>query len=229
VNKEDDKYLKHTKTAKLLGLLIQKNMKYNETITQIIKKLQPIMHSFKYAKKFLPTKIMRNLYYSLIHPHFMLNMTIWGTENEKKTYIQPLIRIQKRIIRLMVNTYPRAHTKPIMTKHKIMNLTNLYIYQVCIGAHPFIHPQSQLNRPEHDHEYIWTAQIHNYPTRHTLDKHIYIPNTSKNARHTIGHLTAQYAKIWNSLPSDIRDIRSKDSLKKALKNYLLEKQKKNNS
>jgi hypothetical protein len=229
VNKEDDKYLKHTKTAKLLGLLIQKNMKYNETITQIIKKLQPIMHSFKYAKKFLPTQIMRNLYYSLIHPHFMLNMTIWGTENDKKTYIQPLIRIQKRIIRLMVNTNPRAHTKPIMTKHKIMNLTNLYIYQVCIGAHPFIHPQSQLNRPEHDHEYIWTAQIHNYPTRHTLDKHIYIPNTSKNAKHTIGHLTAQYARIWNSLPSNIRDIRSKDGMKKALKNYLLEKQKNNNS
>ena len=202
-------------------------MKYNETITQIIKKLRPTIHSFKYANKLLPTKIMRDLYYSLIYPHFILNIAIWGTNDNKKTYIQPLIRIQKKIIRLMVNTNPRAHTKPIMTKHKILNITNLYIYQVCVGAHPFIHPQSQLNRPEHDHEYIWTAQIHQYPTRHTLDKHIYIPATRKATKHTMGHLTAQYAKIWNLLPSDIRDIRSKDSFKKALKQYLLENQKDN--
>jgi hypothetical protein len=118
-----------------------------------------------------------------------------------------------------------------MVELDIMNITNLYIHRVCMLIHPFIHPQTQLNRPEHNHHYLWTTQIHDYPTRHSLQKQHYIPNPNafKNSREkTPMHETSYFAKqdssVWNSIPERIRDITNRNSFKRALKEHLIETQ-----
>ena len=68
---------------------------------------------------------MRQLYYSQIFPHLIGEITVWGTHDPKQTYLQPLIRIHKRIVRLIKNLPPRTHTKPLMAELKILNITNL--------------------------------------------------------------------------------------------------------
>jgi len=45
-----------------------------------------------------------------------------------KEYIQPLIRTQKKVVRLIKNLSPQTHTKPIMKQLKILNITSLYIF-----------------------------------------------------------------------------------------------------
>ena len=112
------------------------------------------MHSFRYANKLLSTKIMRELYYSHIYPHLILQISIWGTNNSNKTYIQPLIRTQKKILRLIKNLPPRSHTKPIMKELHILNIINLYTHRVCVEMHPFIHPKKQTRTQ---------SQIHSSP------------------------------------------------------------------
>ena len=201
-------------------------MKHHHTINQIIKKLQPTFYTFKYANKLLPTHIMKALYYSHIYPHLILNITVWGTNNSTKTYIQPLIRAQKKAIRLITNKPPRTYTNPIMTELQILNITNLYT-RACVEMHPFIHPQKELNRPEHNHSYTPVSQIHNYPTRHSVNNHYFIPNqhSSKQPTHTIEHFQSQYLSVWNQLPLELRCITSKNTFKTKLKAHLLEKQK----
>ena len=82
--------------------------------------------------------------------------------------------------------------------------------------------------PTHDHNYLSIAHIHDYPTRYARQKHQYIPNRSykKNSppAHSIEHLNAKYAHVWNSIPEHIRDTRSLKTFKALLKDYLLEKQ-----
>jgi hypothetical protein len=221
--------LKQNEKAKLLGITIQKNMKHHQTITTIIKKLQPTIHSFKYATKLLPTNIMKQLYYQHIFPHLIGNITIWGTTNSKATYMQPLIRTHKKIIRLLKNQRPRTHTKPIMTELQILSLTNLYIHRVCVEMHPFIHPpKEELNRPEHNHHYMKTSQVHSHRTRYSLHNHQFIPQqknySKKKPKFTTTHLTAKYASIWNKLPAELRDTESRTTFKKDARRYLLERQ-----
>jgi len=200
----DDTILKQNRKAPLLGMIIQHDMKHQQTINNIIKKLQPTIQTFRYANKYLPTQTMKQLYYSLIYPHLIQNISIWGTHDNRKTYIQPLIRTQKKILRLIKHLPPRSHTQPIMTELKILNITNLYIHRTCTEMHPFIHPPTQLNRPEHNHNYIWTSQIHEYPTRYSQQKHLYIPNTTHHnttqPHPHMEHLTKQASNIWNTLP-----------------------------
>ena len=178
--------------APLLGITVQDNLKHDQTIKNIIKKLQPIIQSIRYANKLLPTHILRDTYFTHIFPHLIGNISIWGTPDHKKVYIQPLIRTQKKIIRLITNTPPRTHTKPLMTKLRILSVINLYTLRVASETHPFIHPPKPLNRPDHNHEYLTPAHIHDYPTRHSQQRHLYIPNKKENknlTHHRLHHRT----------------------------------------
>jgi hypothetical protein len=218
--------IQQTEQAKLLGIIIERTMKHHKTITNIIKKLQGTIQNLRYANKLLPTKTMLNLYYQHAYPHLIGNITIWGTSDPNKTYIQPLIRIQKKIIRLIKNLPPRTHTKPLMTELKLLNLTNLYIHRTCVDTHPYIHQTDQRNRPEHNNNYIKIAQIHDHQTRHSLQGHHYIPNHQKHARHNnlkhkMEQSTKEKTQIWNTLPQQLRHERSLQKFKTNLKEYLL--------
>jgi hypothetical protein len=218
--------LKQETTTKLLGTLIQNNLKFDQNTTNIIKKLQPHIHTFKHINKILPTPTMKQLYYSYIYPHFIYALTIWGTEQNNKTYMQPLHRTHKKIIRLICNKPPQTHTKPLMKELKILNIFKLYIYRIAIDMHPFIHPPNEdINRPEHNHHYTLVSQIHQYPTRFSEKQSLYIPNTNQYSEtyiphHTISHSTAKYANIWNQIPHHIKTIQNIKHFKTTLANYL---------
>ena len=228
----DDDYvfiLNQTTDAKLLGIIIQDTLKYSQTITNVIKKLQAVIHNFRYATKLLPTSTMKQLYYSHAYPHLIGNITIWGSEDPSKTYLQPLVRAQKKLIRIILNLPPRTHTRPLMQKLHILNIPNLYILRVCIELHPFIHTTDQHNRPEHDHNYLWIAQVHEHNTRHSQQQQHYIPNPHQYAKNKepklkSEHFNSHYTAIWNALPLALSTNRTMSSFKKKLKKYLLDKQ-----
>ena len=155
--------LAHNLHAKLLGIVIENTLKHYQTISNTVKKLQPITQALRYATKLLPQDNMIQLYYSHIYPHLIYSIAIWGSDDDTKTYLQPLTKMQKKIIRIIFNKKPRTHTKPLMNKHKILNITNLYTQRVCLEMHPFIHHTNRTNKPDHDHDYLWVAQIHDYP------------------------------------------------------------------
>jgi hypothetical protein len=230
--KLQDVTLEHNTKAKLLGLIIQNKIKHDQTITNIIKKLQPVIQKLRYANKLLPTHMMRQQYYSQVYPHLIGSITVWGTSDKNKVYIQPLIRVQKKIVRIIKRQAPKSHTKPIMKELKILNLPNLYILRVCVEIHPYIHQTTQVNRPEHNHTYMWIAQIHDYPTRHSTQQKHYVPIPSKHSKKakptfSTAYLTQQYTEVWNTIPLKLRENRSLSIFKKELKSYLLIEQNRN--
>ena len=221
--------LRQKRQAKLLGVMIQDNLKFHQTVLKIIKKLQPTIQCFRYANKLLPTETMRQLYYSQIFPHLIGEITVWGTDNPYTSYLQPLVRTHKRIIRLIKNLPPRTHTKPLMTELKILNISNLYIHRTCMQQHSFVYPSRQLNRPQHNNQPLWTAEVHDYPTRYSLQRHQYVPNPHKQFKkrrpaHETSHFAAKHWTIWNSMPELIRTERNREAFKHALKEHLLQRQ-----
>ena len=119
---------------------------------------------------------------------------------------------------------PRTHTGPLMSELEILNIPNLYILRTGIEVQAHIYPPTHTNRPEHNHNYISTAQIHKYPTRHSQQLHHYIPNKRKQPKHSMGHITSKNTAIWNTLPLELRMQTKPNVFKKDLKRYLLEKQ-----
>ena len=221
VNGKEIQEHKHTR---LLGYMMQDTLKHEQTVTNIIRKLQPVIHKLRYANKLLPTKNMKEQYYAQAYPHLIRDITIWGTNKPTSTYLQPLIRTQKKLIRIITKQTPRTHTGPLMSELEILNIPNLYILRTGIEVQAHIYPPTHTSRPEHSHNYISTAQIHEYPTRHSQQLHHYIPNKRKQPKHSMGHITSKNTAIWNTLPLELRMQTKPNVFKKDLKRYLLEKQ-----
>ena len=53
-----------------------------------------------------------------------------------------------------------------MKELNLLNMTNLYILRVCLEMHPFIRDTKYVNRPEHNHKYVYAAQMHEHITRY---------------------------------------------------------------
>ena len=90
----------------------------------------------------------------------------------------------------------RTSTKPLMHKLQILNITNLYIYRVCLETHPYIYTTDNITRPDHDHNYLFANEIHDYR---------YVPNPYKYSNTSEPKLTMppfqrKYSDIRNSLP-----------------------------
>lgn len=187
-----------------------------------------MIRAFRYANKLLPTETMVQQYYANAYPHLISNITIWGTASTTPMYIRPLIRTQKRIIRLIANTTPRAHTKPIMNKLQILPITDLYTLQTCAEMHPHIY-KTELNRPTNIHKYTPATHIHEHNTRYASDGKHYIPahqhhyHTASPEKASKHQMTHDYSKTWNKIPQEIRQIQSLPAFKRALKLHLLNK------
>jgi hypothetical protein len=204
---------------------MQNTNKHEHTITNIIKKLQHVLHKFRYANKLLPTHTMKQQYYSLAYPHLIGAISVWGTNKPNSSRLQPLIRTQKKLVRLIANRPPGTHARPLMIAHDLLSVPDLYTLRVCAEMHAYIYPPKPTNRPENNHRYVSTAQIHEYPTRHSQQLHHYIPNRRENPRHTMEHFTRKYTQVWNTVPQEIRERQSLQVFKKDLTIHLLEMQK----
>lgn len=223
-----DTTLEETASAKLLGVIITSDLKFHAHIRLLIRKLQPSIRSFRYANKLLPPQTMKQLYYTHVYPHLINAISIWGSPKRNAHYLQPLIRTHKKIIRLLVNAHPLAHTAPIMADLQLLNLNNLYTLRVNCEMHPFIHPKGPLNRPKHYHHYIPSSHIHEYPTRHAYQGKLFIPAhvyaRSGRRAHVATANQRRYSKVWSELPEDLRTIQSVNTFKCKLATYLLKKQ-----
>ena len=169
---------------------------------------------------------MLQLYHSHVFSQLIYALPIWGSHQTNATYLQPLHRTHKKIIRLICNRPPQTPTKPLYQQLQILNIFNLYIHRTAIDMHPFIHPPSeQLNRPQHNHQYIRAADIHQHATRFASTQSLYVPNTNQylatyKPSHTINHYAAKFSHIWNKIPHNIRSITDKTEFKTALKQHL---------
>ena len=63
-------------------------------------------------KNFLPSYILLTIYNSLIMPHQIYGINLWGSESKR------LEKLQKRAMRIISNSSYNAHTEPIFKKFK---------------------------------------------------------------------------------------------------------------
>ena len=217
----NNKQITETTQAPLLGIQIQSNLKHETTINSIMKKLQPVIQKFRYANKLLPTHIMKQQYYSLAYPHLIGAIPIWGSDNPQSTRLQPLIRMQKRLIRLIKNVPPRTPTRPIMDELQLLSLPDIYTLTVSTAMHSYIYPKKPVNRPEHNHHYVNPTQVHNHNTR-------FSQHGALHARHDMNESTKQHTQVWNKLPRELRETKLPNIFKANLKQYLLRRAKTEN-
>src|SRR5690606_16704267 len=78
----------------------------------------------------VPLSIKLKLYFAHIHLHFYYCNLVWGQASP--TNIQPLINLQKRAVRIIMNSSYRAHTAPMLNHLGITQLQHVFKYRLIL-------------------------------------------------------------------------------------------------
>ena len=123
--------------TKFLGVIIDENLSFKPHIAYVKGKISKSLGILYKCKKFFKEETLLTLYNSFVYPYFIYCITIWGSTYQ--TYLDPLVKLQKRAIRVVAGVDWLAHTAPLFTKLKLLRLDQIYVYYVELFMFRFHH------------------------------------------------------------------------------------------
>jgi len=84
-----------------LGLTIDKNLRWNLHVNNIVSRLRTVTYRSYKLRAFLPIKTLRTIYFALYQAILQYGLLVWG--GLAKNAIQPLLIQQRQIIRVCLS------------------------------------------------------------------------------------------------------------------------------
>ena len=209
--KMGDSIIKRVNTTKFLGINIDDKLSWSTHIGAICNKLCKNV-GVMYKLKFLPKHILKMIYNSIIVPYIYYGITVWG--NAFSTYLDRIIKLQKRVVRIIMSCSYTSHTTPLFFSLKYLKFSDLYLYEVCIFMYLCMNNLIPISLSE---LFCLNSSIHSYPTRNASSFHLPLIRTQLFQR-TIFY---KGPVLWNSMPSEIKSAPTFNSFKSRLRRFLV--------
>ena len=122
--------------TKFLGVIIDSKLSWKEHIKHITSKLAKSIGIISKARKFVDNKSLLTLYYAFCYPYIKYCIEIWGGTND--TTLLPLIKRQKRLVRVISGAPYRAHTENLFKELNVLKLNNVFQLSVSMFMYKFV-------------------------------------------------------------------------------------------
>ena len=188
--------------ARFLGVKIDNKVNFKMHISHVLDKIAKLGGILYKIKDNLPTNTRINYYNAFIMPHLEFNILHWGGTNA--SHLQPLVNVQKRIIRNIADEDYLAHTTPLFFKLKLLKIRDIYKYQAVIDTY--------IKIKEGQYKVFHGLQ--------TRSNKLALPKFHRLAK-TQQSVTFNGPTFWNNLPQEIRNIPTLSCFKVKLKEYYL--------
>ena len=127
--------LERLSLTKFLGVIIDDKLSFIRHITYIKSNISKGLGILLKAKKIFKQKCLLNLYYSFIYPYLTYCVEVWG--NTPDTHIDPLIKLQKKVIRIITFSPYLAHTEPLFKELNILSFPKVVIQRIALQMFKF--------------------------------------------------------------------------------------------
>ena len=108
--------------TKFLGVIIDSKLNRSDHKTYIHNLIAKSIGILTKIRRFLNIKTLRNLYLSFVYPYLTYCVEVWG--NTHDTYLNPLIKLQKKCERVITFSHYLEHTPPLFKQLGILSLKN---------------------------------------------------------------------------------------------------------
>ena len=113
------------KAFKLCGVFIDENLSWKYHVNHVKTKISKSLAYISTSKRSLTREVKILLYKALVESHLNYCMTIYG--NAKVSTLEPLVKIQKKAIRIITGSKYNSHTTPLFAKINSLKFEDLYI------------------------------------------------------------------------------------------------------
>ena len=211
----DNTEIENRSSYKYLGLHLDSNLKFDEMIDDICKKLRCRTALIQRVKHFLQSNHLCTLYYAFIQPFIDYCLLLWG--HASNSNISRIQRFQNRSARIVTNVYDYSQAGISIVK----NLEWLNVYErkeflYCLMVHKSIYGSAPHYLSD---QLTFLNDISNRETRQNDLNILHVPFTKSAYNQRSFSIYAP--SCWNKLPPDIRSIANHDVFKKQCKKYIL--------
>ena len=215
--------------VKYLGIIIDSTLTWRIHIDKVSIKMSQALGLLYKIRPFVNIKIMKSLYYSLVYPHLLYAIEVWGSADD--THLNRIFILQKRIVRMINFTdkrqtdYSFPPSDPLFFKMEILKIHD--IFKMMISKFIF----NCLNEKNPINFHSWYKLTTLGGKHNTRSKFVDIDNdittrtlkipTARTTHCGLKLLKVQGSKIWNKLPPSLRIVESLNSFIKEYKKKLI--------
>ena len=199
-------------STKLLGIIIDDQLKWLEHIQYIKNKVSKSVGILCKVQKYLDQLTLHNLYYTFVYQCLIYGVDIWG--NACSVYLDPLVKLQKKCLRIITFSSYLEHTERLFQNLEILNLQKLVIHRIAMlmfkNSKQMVPIAVRILFARND-------QYHNYNTRQSRSLH---PSVGRGEAIYMS-FSFHGVNIWNYLSKHILTNVSYNRVNKLTKSYLL--------
>ena len=202
--------LKKMENFKFHSVIINSKLTWSTHISSIKRKVSRCIAILCKTMRLLKASALITLYYSFIHPYLTYCIEVWGNACDKYS----LFKGPKRAVRIITSSPYLAHTLPIFSIPKILNIYNIYNYQVIIFM---LKHKNRLLPSIFNDMFIQNNPIHSHNTRQANNIHV------SALRSRLSQQTIRFTgiKLWNFLYSKLKTNISLSSYKHNIQEYIV--------
>ena len=196
-----------------LGFNIDERLKWVSHIDDVYSGLVKFTSIFFKLRTILPPRVLKDLYFALIHSKLLYGIEIYGIAN--LTHLDKLIKLNNKLLRTLQNKPLDYPLYQLYKNYDTLPIPALYKFKLLKFMFLFTYHKNML--PSAFQNYFQTnSSIHQYNTRNKNDFHFF--NSSNN----FGHKTFEFngTKLWNELPIVIKKSSSIPIFQKLVKEHL---------
>ena len=191
---------------KLLGINIDSSLSWHSQIDKALKKCNTLLFLLGRIKQYLSIPIRKLFYNAYILPHLDYCCTIWG--NTTADSINAVVKFQKRAARLILERDFDAPSAELFAELNWMIFPERVKFQKAIMM---FKSMNNLAPPYIGQLFQHTNEIHNRSLRSTAEDLLYVPKPKcETFRNSLAY---SGAKIWNSLPVNVKSAKSIEQFK----------------
>ena len=181
---------------KYLGVQIDSELKWREHITFAIGKISRAMDMLKYAKKYLPLDIVRNMYTSIVEPHFRNCCSVWGCCGE--TLLDKLQKLQNRVARIVTNSSYDASSLPLIGSLGWLTIKEMIEFKTATTVYKSLHGLA----PEYMRQMFTKLSENTSRSLRNTNTDLRIPRFATS----YGQRSFSYrgVTVWNKLSTEIK-------------------------
>ena len=188
-------------SVKYLGILVDSTLNWKPYVTKLSKKLRRTSGiSFK-IRHYVSHETLKLLYYSLFYSFISYGISVWGLTHP--TVLDPLGKIQKKVVRAITFNSKYAHTTLLFYNLRLLKIHDIHSLKFLCFVYDC--KQASLLQP-FSHYFIPVHSIHDHNTWQASKGDIFISSVNTTQH---GRRTAKLAGsvMWNNfvIPPPLRE------------------------
>ena len=209
-------HIQRTNYVKFLGVIMDEHLSWKFHTTELCKKLSKTAGIFFKVRHYVPLLTLITLFNSLFSSFLNYGILAWGLTYG--SYLEPLFRLQKRVLRCIKFEPFSSPSTPIFQSLRILKLEDVLHLNILKFVYKTINKLS----PSCFHDYFQpNAAIHKIGTRQATRGDLFksLKNTTLYGLQTIKYFGS---KLWNTIPLFIRTANSVLVFRAKLKTFFID-------